>query len=394
MDPKQALHDALVRLILSERRLHRFYRNWFDRALRPPLAAGVQALINARRRDEHLAVAEERLFPGEQAAAGQIVELMSAFLRKHYPHGGAQRAGNTKTYGVVRGELEVLAGLPDHLRVGIFREPRTYQAWVRFAGPGPLAPPDIDDNGILSIGIKLMGVEGPKLFDDERATQDFTGISAPTFTTPNVFENVKLQHLSLAGTPAFYFVNPFDWRNWHVLDGLMQMLYARAQTSPLEVQYFSCVPYLFGEGRAMQYSVRPRSPARTPIPAHPPDNYLREAMARTLRQQPWSFDFLVQLQSDPHRMPIEDASVQWPERLSPHVPVATLRLPVQRFDSPQQLAFAGNLSYNPWHSLPEHRPLGNQNRARRWIYQELSKLRQSVNGEARIEPTGDEVFDD
>jgi hypothetical protein len=117
-------------------------------------------------------------------------------------------------------------------------------------------------------------------------------------------------------------------------------------------------------------------------------------MARTLRQQPWSFDFLVQLQSDPRRMPIEDASVQWPERLSPYVPVATLRLPVQRFDSPRQLAFAGNLSYNPWHSLPEHRPLGNQNRTRRWIYEELSKLRQSMNGEARFEPAGDEVFDD
>jgi hypothetical protein len=64
---------------------------------------------------------------------------------------------------------------------------------VRFGGPGPLAPPDPDDNGILSIGIKVMGVPGPKLLEDERETQDFSGISAPTFTTPNVVENLKLQ---------------------------------------------------------------------------------------------------------------------------------------------------------------------------------------------------------
>ena len=57
---------------------------------------------------------------------------------------------------------------------------------MRFAGPGPLAPPDPEDNGVLSIGIKLMGVEGEKLMPDDRRTQDLTGISAPTFTTPNV----------------------------------------------------------------------------------------------------------------------------------------------------------------------------------------------------------------
>ena len=38
-----------------------------------------------------------------------------------------------------------------------------------------------------------MGVEGDKLLDDEKWTQDFTGISAPTFTTPNILENLKLQ---------------------------------------------------------------------------------------------------------------------------------------------------------------------------------------------------------
>jgi hypothetical protein len=74
------------------------------------------------------------------------------------------------------------------------------------------------------------------------------------------------------------------------------------------------------------------------------------------------------------------------------VTVAKLRLPAQRFDYDAQLAFADNLSYNPWHSLPEHRPLGNQNRARRTMYWELSRLRQAMNAAAHVEPTGDEVF--
>ena len=127
-------------------------------------------------------------------------------------------------------------------------------------------------------------------------------------------------------------------------------------------------------------------------PARPADNYLREAMARTLQDRDWSFDFLVQLQTDAHRMPIEDATVKWPEELSPYVPVAELRLPRQRFDSPAQLAFADVLSFNPWHSVPAHRPLGNQNRARGEVYRELSRLRQSMNLTEHVEPTGDESF--
>jgi hypothetical protein len=116
-------------------------------------------------------------------------------------------------------------------------------------------------------------------------------------------------------------------------------------------------------------------------------------MAATLRQQAVEFDFLVQIQTDPHRMPVEHAGVRWPERLSRPVAVATLRLPRQTFDSPAQLAFAHNLSFNPWHCVAAHRPLGNQNRARRRLYQELSRLRQSMNATPHREPTGDEVFD-
>jgi hypothetical protein len=383
------ISDALVWLMNSERRVDPLFRDQFDALFQRPLTGLVQLLINARRRNEQLAIAEERLLANEDAITRAIIEQMARFTREHYPHGGALRAGNTKTHGVVRGSFEVRRDLPPALRVGLFREPRAYPAWVRFAGPGPLAPPDVEDAGILSIGIKVMGVDGPKLLDDERATQDFTGISAPTFTTPNVIENVKLQRWIGAGTPVFYFINPLDS---HLLDALMQGLYARTQANPLELQYWSCTPYLFGPGRAIQYTVRPRARKRDRPPRRFTDNYLREAMARTLAEREVAFDFLVQFQTDAHRMPVENASVRWPERLSPFRPLARLRIPRQQFDSPEQLRFGENLAFNPWHAMPEHRPLGNQNRARRAIYQELSRLRQELNGLPHAEPTGEEVF--
>lgn len=57
-----------------------------------------------------------------------------------------------------------------------------------------------------------------------------------------------------------------------------------------------------------------------------------------------------------------------------------------------QMRFATNLSFNPWHCLPEHRPLGNQNRAGRRLYEELSRFRQQMNGWPHVEPAGEEVF--
>lgn len=104
-------------------------------------------------------------------------------------------------------------------------------------------------------------------------------------------------------------------------------------------------------------------------------------------------DFRIQRQTDAHLMPIENAAVLWPERLSPQVSVATLRIPKQKFDSAAQMAFARRLSYNPWHCVPEHRPLGNQSRARKRMYWELSKLRHDMNQVPHYEPNGDEVFD-
>jgi hypothetical protein len=38
---------------------------------------------------------------------------------------------------------------------------------------------------------------------------------------------------------------------------------------------------------------------------------------RTLAAGDWEMDFVVQVQKDPHLMPLEDATVKWPERLVP-----------------------------------------------------------------------------
>jgi len=387
------ISDTSLRLLQLERRIDPWMRPAFDAVLRDPLARLATALINLQRKNEGLKIAEERIQPDEEASLQSIIDTFKAQMSGLWKPGGFERGGNTKTHGIVRAEFIVHDGLPPRFRHGIFAQPKTYRAWVRFSGPGPYVTPDIDDVGFMSISIKLMGVPGDKLMAEEKFTQDLFGVSTPTFVTPDTRANANLQRWSLKNASIFHFVN---FRNSHLLDFIMQGLWIKTQSSPFEAPYFSCVPYLLGEGQAMQYSVWPKSKTKTPIPRlplRPPDDYLRQAMVAALDRGDVELDVRLQLQTDPHLMPIENNAVLWPERLSPRVSVATLRIPKQKFDSPAQIAFARRLSYNPWHCIAEHRPLGNQSRARRRMYHELSKFRHDMNGVPHHEPTGDETFD-
>ena len=293
------ISDTSLRLLQLERRIDPWIRPAFDAVLRDPLARLITAIINWQRPNEGLKIAEERIAPDEEAMLQSIIDTFKKQMSGLWKPGGFERGGNTKTHGIVRAEFIVHDSLPTRFRHGMFAHPQTYRAWVRFSGPGPYVTPDIDDVGFMSISIKLMGVPGPKLMDEEKFTQDMFGVSPPTFVTPDTRANAQLQTESLKNASLFYFLN---FHRPHVLDFIMQGLWMKTQSSPFEAPYFSCVPYLLGEGQAMQYSVWPKSDKKTPIPRlplRPADDYLRHAMVAALDQGDVEFDIRLQLQADP-----------------------------------------------------------------------------------------------
>jgi hypothetical protein len=69
---------------------------------------------------EDIGLAEETPLLGEDEAVQTIIDEMRRHLMRDFPRGGFERAGNTKTHGLVRGELVIPEGLPDKLREGLF----------------------------------------------------------------------------------------------------------------------------------------------------------------------------------------------------------------------------------------------------------------------------------
>ena len=132
------IHRMFEIFLHLERRIEQpFLRPAFNAVFRAPLAQLFTALNNLGRSRENLGIAEETPQLGEEQDTQTMIDEMRHHLVRDFPRGGFERAGNTKTHGLVRGELTIHDGLPGHIRRGLFAAPKTYRCWVRFSGPGP-----------------------------------------------------------------------------------------------------------------------------------------------------------------------------------------------------------------------------------------------------------------
>lgn len=370
-----------------------------SRALGSALALGVLAFsVSALAQGPGLG--QESIPPGEDAAIQRIAEMIEKGVRdKAAETGFARRDAHAKHHGCVKGVFEVAADVPAALQQGVMKPGARYVSWVRFSNGSGNLQKDSSADG-RGIAIKLTGIPGKKILADERdaQTQDFLMINHPVFFIRSAEDYVGLTELMSKGgivAALKYFLNPLHPK-FHELNIARQVL-TKKTSNPLGIQYWSMTPYQWGpdgSGRAVKLSVAPcagSQAARFKGDASSPDA-LRQAMSRQLAETEACFDFFVQPQTDAAKMPIEDSTEEWSEKLSPYVRVATLRIPAQKFESAEQMAFCENLSYTPWHALPEHRPLGGINRARKTVYETIQRVRHGLNGAKMQEPTGLETF--
>lgn len=326
----------------------------------------------------------ERLEPGEAEATRKMISLLKRRLARAYqPPQRTLRDAHPKQHGLVRAEFIVEPNLSPDLRFGVFASVSRFPAWIRFSNMSD--PPGTDfAKDSRGMAIKLMGVPGDKILPEERtaATQDFVLMSTDFFVTRTIEE-------------FFQFVEAIDNGMWRFVFHLLRhprllVLFLRTRricASVVEIPYGSTTPYLLGQ-QVVKYTLRPCGPITAAIPSSPGPDFLREELVQRLRKESVTFDFFVQRQVDDTRTPTEDPRKVWAEDVSPRIKLATIQIPIQEFDSASQREYGDNLAFSPWHSLPDHRPLGGINRARRAIYSEMSRFRRERNGVLADEPNG------
>jgi hypothetical protein len=158
--------------------------------------------------------------------------------------------------------------------------------------------------------------------------------------------------------------------------------------NPLQIRYNSISPYQLGLDTnkiAVKYCVKPVSAETDAIPQNAKDDFLRAAMQNTLNKADVILKFYVQPKTS-NNLSIEDYTKEWDEQLAQFYEVATIRIPKQNFQTTELDALGENLSFNPWHTLPEHRPLGCLNRVRKIVYERISRVRREMNNTPVQEP--------
>jgi hypothetical protein len=307
-----------------------------------------------------------------------------------------QRDQHPKQHGCVWAEFTVLEHLPKQLKVGVFASPKTFSAWIRFSSGQ--AQDDSEGDLVYGVAIKLMNVAGKKILEDEEhaKTQDFVLSTLPAFFVKDAEDYVQLlEKRKATNNEAKAFAqflipgwNPLQWR-WREAQVLLSARFKqvfRKPASPLDINYWSTTPYRLGT-QAIKFFIKPTIANRLGQSPNQDPNYLRKAMVDHLTYQSAEFDFYVQLQNQNHpdQTPVDDPRIVW--KNAETYRVARIRIPAQTFDSPKQREFGENLSFTPWHCLPEHQPLGSINQARKDTYQRTSKLRHKQRAISPQEPT-------
>ena len=121
---------------------------------------------------------------GQSKTENQYISEMETLLKEKlssdYQIGETQRATHVKSHGLLKGHFRVIDNLPEELKVGIFKNTKTYESWVRISNArGKWQSDKIKD--FRGLSIKLLDMD-----NELQNTNDFVFQSYPTMALGTV----------------------------------------------------------------------------------------------------------------------------------------------------------------------------------------------------------------
>jgi hypothetical protein len=295
------------------------------------------------------------------------------------PSAALKRGFHAKGTGV-RAKFQIRPDLPQHLRVGLFQSGAVYDALVRFSNARGEVLGDLgkDQRGIA---IRLKTIPGEDLLPkDNSDIQDFLMSNTPVSFARNPNQFIEVGEILLGGTRNVIpgLMKKYGFKEARRILGVF--LAPIISFKPLHMnQYWSRTSYRYGDF-AMRYLIRPSDESinwstgrqltevlrSVKHGGSQREHYMRQKLRDALREGEVCFDFCAQIYVDEKKTPIEAAYIEWMEKDSPPIPVATLAIPGQELDDRLQQDIE-YMAFNPWNTK-DFIPLGLINLARRDVY--------------------------
>ncbi len=341
----------------------------------------------------------------EQATIQSVVTLFTDRVKAQYVPGHYLRALGPSTNACVKADVTVYPFLSPRLNVGFLAgKPdgsRTYKSWIRFANAADRTTGD-RRRDFRSMSVKLFGVSGERLPfpGDEDDTQDllFLGHDAYLAGDPQQFYDYFAACAKGGGSCSAY-RNPFV--AWHLLTHprAAYNLWKGRKAYPTlqDIAWSSVTPFALGD-HVVKYAATPCGPQAQYGKPGDTSYYLWQRLRDRLdpaNNNRICLDLQVQLRNDPPSQPIENALVAWDGHVTGWHKVAKIDIYPQNFSSGAQQEFCERLTFNPFHGLKAHEPLGGINRMRRDAMHALQDVQFTANGWKRFGPrelTGNETF--
>jgi hypothetical protein len=297
------------------------------------------------------------------------VDIMRAQLKARKAAGAAavDRAFHAKAVlAVEQASVAFLDTLPPDLTVGFAKPGARYDAIVRISNAANHAAPDYRPD--------LRGI-ALRITVSENESHDLLATNFPVSHARNARQFVRFAVATAGGSFSrltgllglAFSEGPFE--TLRMIRNVSTARRHEVRSVALE-HYWSRGAIRWGD-TAVRYLIRP-APGAPPAPDPVKDpEYLAKEAALRLAEGDIVFELCVQRFVDERTTPIEDTSIPWKESDAPAIAVAEIR--IAKSDVGCAAARANSravdgLSFNPWNTTDEFRPLGNLNRARKSAY--------------------------
>ena len=290
----------------------------------------------------------------------RIIDFWETLVRESPTREGSGRAvrgAHAKTIGVVRAEVEILGDAPAPYAQGIYAKPGRHDALIRFSSASNHLGPDAQLGPVLGFAIKIFDIDGTKLVDDEpdSTTFDLVLKNNPTFIANTAKHYLFIQEIGdrvgdylARGRAGFReLLTDFltgkgtleqeDWA-WEELFAFVKAATQTPVRNPLLSTYWTMAAVRHGDYVAKVRVAPAAESAENAIHRQldlgsGPDVF-GPTLVDELQAHVFDFDLQVQLCTDLTAMPVNDATVEWPEKLSPFVTVGRVHLPRQDISRP------------------------------------------------------------
>jgi hypothetical protein len=302
----------------------------------------------------------EKVPPDEEAHFARVGRVIGDLQKNRSAKFGAGRGLHRKQLLATTGTLDVLEGLPEHARHGLFATPGRHRALVRLSNGGP----DVQANktpDIRGFALKVFDVSGPGALGGTTDHQDFLMINQERLPGPDTREFTDFVEATIGGQLAgvlSLFKAHGLFAGFGKLREVMSLIGKTFNGFAAE-RFNTVAPVACGP-----YAVKVRlKPVGNPPPrARSKD--IAEDMRERLAVGPVMYDLELQFFVDEPTTPIEDLSKAWPDSETPIVTVARLTLALDDGAAER----ADKERFDPWAGLAAHRPLGEVMRARKGAY--------------------------